>query len=113
MSASRSGHIREINGPILRIHLPGGRNGEQVRIGGLEIVGEKTEVDKLLTGIPQNANVLGKSSAPVTLYAPDVPDGIEVTLTWDTVDGVDGGGSPLPAAAVRRATRPPVARSNP
>ncbi len=40
MSDARSGHIREINGPILRIHLPGGRNGEQVRIGGLDIVGE-------------------------------------------------------------------------
>ena len=40
MSGERSGHIREINGPILRIHLPGGRNGEQVRIGGLDIVGE-------------------------------------------------------------------------
>jgi V/A-type H+-transporting ATPase subunit A len=37
---ARSGHIREINGPILRIHLPGGRNGEQVRIGSLNIVGE-------------------------------------------------------------------------
>ncbi len=37
---ARSGHIREINGPILRIHLPGGRNGEQVRIGSLDIVGE-------------------------------------------------------------------------
>lgn len=40
MSALRGGHIREINGPILRIHLPGGRNGEQVRIGSLDIVGE-------------------------------------------------------------------------
>ena len=40
MSDERSGHIREINGPILRIHLPGGRNGEQVRIGSLDIVGE-------------------------------------------------------------------------
>ena len=40
MSKARSGHIREINGPILRIHLPGGRNGEQVRIGSLDIVGE-------------------------------------------------------------------------
>ncbi|MGB5452929.1 MAG: V-type ATP synthase subunit A [Sedimenticolaceae bacterium] len=40
MSQSRSGHIREINGPILRVHLPGGRNGEQVRIGSLDIVGE-------------------------------------------------------------------------
>jgi protein-disulfide isomerase len=29
---------------------------------------EKTEVDKLLEGIPQNATVLGKASAPVTLY---------------------------------------------
>ncbi|MDJ0740279.1 MAG: V-type ATP synthase subunit A [Gammaproteobacteria bacterium] len=40
MSEQRSGHIREINGPILKIHLPGGRNGEQVRIGSLDIVGE-------------------------------------------------------------------------
>jgi len=40
MSAARSGHIREINGPILRIHLPGGRTGEQVRIGSLDILGE-------------------------------------------------------------------------
>ena len=40
MTESRSGYIREINGPILRIHLPGGRNGEQVRIGSLDIVGE-------------------------------------------------------------------------
>ena len=40
MSALRSGHIREINGPILRIHMPGGRNGEQVRIGSLDIIGE-------------------------------------------------------------------------
>jgi V/A-type H+-transporting ATPase subunit A len=40
MSDARSGNIREINGPILRIHLPGGRNGEQVRIGSLDIVGE-------------------------------------------------------------------------
>lgn len=29
---------------------------------------ETTEVDKLLTGIPQNGTVLGKSTAPVTLY---------------------------------------------
>ena len=29
---------------------------------------EKGEVEKLLTGIPQNGNVLGKTSAPVTLY---------------------------------------------
>lgn len=40
MSVSRSGYIREINGPILRVHLPGARNGEQVRIGSLDIVGE-------------------------------------------------------------------------
>ena len=40
MSDQRTGYIREINGPILRIHLPGGRNGEQVRIGSLDIVGE-------------------------------------------------------------------------
>lgn len=40
MSKTRSGYIREINGPILRVHLPGGRNGEQIRIGSLNIVGE-------------------------------------------------------------------------
>ena len=40
MSAARSGHIREINGPILRVNLRGGRNGEQVRIGSLDIIGE-------------------------------------------------------------------------
>ena len=40
MSATRSGHILEINGPILKVQLPGGRNGEQVRIGSLGIVGE-------------------------------------------------------------------------
>lgn len=40
MSSVRSGHIIEINGPILRIHMPGGRNGEQIRIGSLDIVGE-------------------------------------------------------------------------
>lgn len=40
MTTLRTGRIREINGPILRVHLPGGRNGEQVRIGSLDIVGE-------------------------------------------------------------------------
>ena len=40
MNEARSGYIREINGPILRVHLPGGRNGEQIRIGSLNIVGE-------------------------------------------------------------------------
>ena len=40
MSSERTGHIIEINGPILRISLPGGRNGEQIRIGSLDIVGE-------------------------------------------------------------------------
>ncbi len=40
MNKARSGYIREINGPILRVHLPGGRNGEQIRIGSLNIVGE-------------------------------------------------------------------------
>ena len=45
MSAQRHGHIREINGPILRIRLPGARNGEQVRIGSLDIVGEIIALD--------------------------------------------------------------------
>jgi V/A-type H+-transporting ATPase subunit A len=45
MNAQRTGYIREINGPILRIHMPGGRNGEQVRIGSLDIVGEIIALD--------------------------------------------------------------------
>ena len=40
MSEARVGRIIEINGPILRIKLAGARNGEQVRIGSLDIVGE-------------------------------------------------------------------------
>ena len=45
MSEVRSGHIREINGPILRVHMPSGRNGEQIRIGSLDIVGEIIALD--------------------------------------------------------------------
>jgi V/A-type H+-transporting ATPase subunit A len=45
MSEVRSGHIREINGPILRIYMPSGRNGEQIRIGSLDIVGEIIALD--------------------------------------------------------------------
>ena len=40
MNETRTGVIREINGPILRVHLPGARNGEQLRIGNLHITGE-------------------------------------------------------------------------
>ncbi|MGB5677040.1 MAG: V-type ATP synthase subunit A, partial [Gammaproteobacteria bacterium] len=40
MSEARVGRIIEINGPILRINMIGARNGEQVRIGSLDIVGE-------------------------------------------------------------------------
>lgn len=36
----KPGTIREINGPILTIHLPGIRNGEQVKIGELGLFGE-------------------------------------------------------------------------
>lgn len=36
----KPGTIREINGPILTIHLPGIRNGEQVKIGDLGLSGE-------------------------------------------------------------------------
>ncbi|MCP5142499.1 MAG: V-type ATP synthase subunit A [Chromatiales bacterium] len=32
--------ILEINGPILRVKLPGARNGEQVRIGSIGLIGE-------------------------------------------------------------------------
>jgi V/A-type H+/Na+-transporting ATPase subunit A len=37
---SRSGVIRDINGPIVTIELPGIRNGEQVKIGELGLFGE-------------------------------------------------------------------------
>ncbi len=36
----RSGVVRDINGPIVTIHLPGVRSGEQVKIGELGLVGE-------------------------------------------------------------------------
>ncbi len=36
----RQGLIREINGPIIHLRLPGIRNGEQVRIGRLGLTGE-------------------------------------------------------------------------
>ncbi|MDD9932234.1 MAG: hypothetical protein OXT09_01445 [Myxococcales bacterium] len=37
-------------------------------------------------------NPVGESlpSEPLTLYAPDVPDGVEVELSWDAVLGADG-----------------------
>lgn len=38
--SSRKGIIREINGPIILITLPGVRNGEQVKIGTLGLYGE-------------------------------------------------------------------------
>ena len=37
---SRTGTIREINGPIVTIELPGIRNGEQVKIGEMGLFGE-------------------------------------------------------------------------
>ncbi|WP_295457346.1 V-type ATP synthase subunit A [uncultured Thiodictyon sp.] len=37
---SRIGVIRDINGPIVTIELPGARNGEQVKIGALGLFGE-------------------------------------------------------------------------
>ncbi len=37
-------------------------------------------------------------SEAVTLYAPDVPDGVEITLTWDTMHGAD---TVTPAAQYR------------
>ncbi len=42
----RQGHIQEINGPIVDIHLPGARNGEQVRIGKLGVVGEVIALER-------------------------------------------------------------------
>lgn len=37
-------------------------------------------------------------SEPVTLYAPNVPDGVEITLSWPTLYGADGA---TPAASYR------------
>lgn len=39
-ASSKTGVIRDINGPIVTIQLPGIRNGEQVRIGELGLYGE-------------------------------------------------------------------------
>ncbi|TNF91820.1 MAG: V-type ATP synthase subunit A [Gammaproteobacteria bacterium] len=33
-------HIIDINGPIVRVKLPGAKNGEQVQVGALQLVGE-------------------------------------------------------------------------
>jgi V/A-type H+-transporting ATPase subunit A len=41
----KSGVIREINGPIVTVRLPGIRNGEQVRVGGQRLVGEVIELN--------------------------------------------------------------------
>ncbi|OGT91156.1 MAG: V-type ATP synthase subunit A [Gammaproteobacteria bacterium RIFOXYD12_FULL_61_37] len=38
--SAKTGHILEINGPILHVRLPGARNGEQVSVGTLGIIGE-------------------------------------------------------------------------
>lgn len=38
------GVLREINGPIVTVELPGVRNGEQVRVGHLGLVGEVIEL---------------------------------------------------------------------
>ena len=43
--SSRRGVIEEINGPIVTIRLPGVRNGEQLRIGELGLVGEAIGLD--------------------------------------------------------------------
>ncbi|MCB1859671.1 MAG: V-type ATP synthase subunit A, partial [Gammaproteobacteria bacterium] len=43
--ARATGVIREINGPIVTISLPGIRNGEQVKIGHLGLVGEAIALD--------------------------------------------------------------------
>ncbi|MEJ1414187.1 MAG: V-type ATP synthase subunit A [Candidatus Sedimenticola sp. (ex Thyasira tokunagai)] len=40
MSENRIGTIREINGPIVTIRMPGVRNGEQVKIGEMGLYGE-------------------------------------------------------------------------
>ncbi len=37
--------ILEINGPIAVVHLPGARNGEQIRVGNAGLVGEIIELD--------------------------------------------------------------------
>jgi hypothetical protein len=40
-------------------------------------------------GDTDNPNGESLRSEPITLYAPDVPDGVEVELTWDAVLGAD------------------------
>lgn len=44
-TANKTGIIREINGPIITITLPGIRNGEQVKIGKLGLYGEVITLD--------------------------------------------------------------------
>ncbi|WP_210424638.1 V-type ATP synthase subunit A [Marichromatium bheemlicum] len=38
--ANRTGRVRDINGPIVTIELPGARSGEQVKLGELGLLGE-------------------------------------------------------------------------
>lgn len=40
------GEVLEINGPLLRVHLPGVANGEQVSIGHLGLIGETIGLDR-------------------------------------------------------------------
>jgi V/A-type H+-transporting ATPase subunit A len=37
---ARKGIIKEINGPIVTVRLPGIRNGEQVAVGEIGVIGE-------------------------------------------------------------------------
>jgi len=65
LQLSAGGVFLAIIAVVVIIIVAGSGGGSGGDAGNVE---EKTEVDKLLTGIPQNANVLGKASAPVTLY---------------------------------------------
>jgi V/A-type H+-transporting ATPase subunit A len=46
MNNQAPGQILDINGPIVRIELPGVRNGEQVRLGALGLTGEVIGLDR-------------------------------------------------------------------
>ncbi len=46
MSEISPGHLLTINGPIVTVHLPGVHNGEQVRVGHLNLMGEVIRLDQ-------------------------------------------------------------------
>lgn len=51
----------------------------------------------------ENPNGESLPSDPLTVYAPQVPDGVEIELTWKTVNGA-GGGAPAASYYIYRTT---------